>query len=131
MSNGSRARWVALGVVCAGSLMNVLDTTIVGVALPSIRADLGFSQASLAWVVNAYLLTYGGFLLLGGRLGDLFGQRRLFAAGISVFTLASLACGLAPGQGFLIAARAVQGLGGAVASAVALSLIVSLSPRAG
>ena len=129
MSNGSRARWVALGVVCAGSLMNVLDTTIVGVALPSIRLDLGFSQASLAWVVNAYMLTYGGFLLLGGRLGDLFGQRRLFAAGISVFTAASLACGLAPGQGFLIAARAVQGLGGAVASAVALSLVLSLCPE--
>jgi EmrB/QacA subfamily drug resistance transporter len=129
MSNGSRARWVALGVVCAGSLMNVLDTTIVGVALPSIRLDLGFSQASLAWVVNAYMLTYGGFLLLGGRLGDLFGQRRLFAAGISVFTAASLACGLAPGQGFLIAARAVQGLGGAVASAVALSLVLSLFPE--
>jgi MFS family permease len=81
MSNGSRDRWIALGVVCAGSRMNVLDTTIVGVALPSIRAYLGFSQASLAWVVNAYLLTYGGFLLLGGRLGYLFGQRRQFAAG--------------------------------------------------
>jgi EmrB/QacA subfamily drug resistance transporter len=126
MRTGSRARWVALAVVCAGSLMNVLDTTIVGVALPAIRQDLGFSQASLAWVVNAYLLTYGGFLLLGGRLGDLFGRRRLFAAGITVFTLASLACGLARGQGLLIAARAVQGLGGAVASAVALSLVVSL-----
>jgi MFS family permease len=102
-------RWVALAVVCAGSLMNVLDTTIVGVALPAIRLDLGFSQVSLAWVVNAYLLTYGGFLLLGGRLGDLFGQRRLFVAGIGVFTAASLACALAGGQGWLIASRAVQG----------------------
>jgi EmrB/QacA subfamily drug resistance transporter len=126
-----RGRWVALAVVCTGSLMNVLDTTIVGVALPAIRHDLGFSQASLAWVVNAYLLAYGGFLLLGGRLGDLFGHRRLFTAAISVFTLASLACGLATGQGFLLAARAVQGLGGAVASAVALSLVVSLFPEPG
>lgn len=131
MSTSSRARWVALAVVCGGSLMNVLDTTIVGVALPAIRADLGFSPASLAWVVNAYLLTYGGFLLLGGRLGDLFGHRRLFAAGTGMFTAASLACGLAGGQGFLLAARAVQGLGGAVASAVALSLVVSLFPEPG
>jgi EmrB/QacA subfamily drug resistance transporter len=131
MFDGSRARWVALAVVCAGSLMNVLDTTIVGVALPAIRLDLGFSQVSLAWVVNAYLLTYGGFLLLGGRLGDLFGQRRLFVAGIGVFTAASLACALAGGQGWLIAARAVQGLGGAVASATALSLIVSLFTEPG
>jgi EmrB/QacA subfamily drug resistance transporter len=129
MSTGSRASWLVLAVVCAGALMNVLDTTIVGVALPVIRQDLGFSQASLAWVVNAYLLTYGGFLLLGGRCGDLFGHRRLFTAGIAVFTLASLACGLAQSRGFLLAARAVQGLGGAVASAVALSLIVSLFPE--
>jgi EmrB/QacA subfamily drug resistance transporter len=125
-SPASRARWVALAVVCAGCLMNVLDTTIVGVALPAIKDDLGFTQASLAWVINAYLLTYGGFLLLGGRLGDLFGHRRLFTAGTAAFTLASLACGLAPSQPVLLAARAVQGLGGAVASAVALSLIVSL-----
>jgi EmrB/QacA subfamily drug resistance transporter len=124
----SRARWVALAVVCTGSLMNVLDTTIVGVALPAIRGDLGFSQASLAWVVNAYLLAFGGFLLLGGRLGDLFGYRRMFSAGIAVFTLASLACGLAAGQQMLLAARAVQGLGGAAASAAALSLVVSLFP---
>jgi EmrB/QacA subfamily drug resistance transporter len=129
--DNSRARWVALAVVCTGSLMNVLDTTIVGVALPAIRQDLGFSQASLAWVVNAYLLTFGGFLLLGGRLGDLFGHRRLFAAGIGLFTLASLACGLATGQGYLLAARAVQGLAGAVASAVALSIVVSLFPEPG
>jgi MFS family permease len=131
MNAGSRARWVALAVVCTGSLMNVLDTTIVGVALPAIRGDLGFSQTSLAWVVNAYLLAFGGFLLLGGRLGDLFGHRRMFAVGIGVFTVASLACGLAGGQGFLLAARAVQGFGGAVASAVALSLVVSLFPEPG
>ena len=106
--------------------MIVLDSTIVNVALPSIRADLGFSETSLAWVVNAYLLTFGGFLLLGGRLGDLFGHRRLFLAGISLFTVASLACGLATSQEFLIAARAVQGLGGAVVSVVALSLIMLL-----
>jgi EmrB/QacA subfamily drug resistance transporter len=106
--------------------MIVLDTTIVNVALPSIRADLGFSQTSLVWVVNAYMLTFGGFLLLGGRLGDLFGHRRLFLLGITLFTLASLACGLANAQAPLIAARAVQGLGGAVVSAVALSLIMNL-----
>ena len=87
----ARTRWLALYVLCAASLMIVLDVTIVGVALPSIREDLGFSETSLAWVVNAYLLTYGGFLLLGGRLGDLFGQRRLFLIGITLFTLASLA----------------------------------------
>lgn len=121
-----RKRWLALYVLCLGSLMIVLDATIVNVALPSIRADLEFSQTSLAWVVNAYLLTFGGFLLLGGRLGDLFGHRKLFLAGITLFTLASLACGLANSQGFLIAARAVQGLGGAVASAVALSLMMTL-----
>src|ERR671938_718771 len=101
-------RWIALYVLCLASLMIVLDMTIVNVALPSIRADLGFSETSLAWVVNAYLLTYGGFLLLGGRLGDLLGQRRLFLAGIALFTLASLTCGLATTQGVLVAARAVQ-----------------------
>src|SRR5881396_4143327 len=112
----ARTRWLALYVLCLASLMIVLDVTIVGVALPSIRDDLGFSQTSLAWVVNAYLLTYGGFLLLGGRLGDFFGHRRLFLLGIIVFTLASLACGLATSQGFLIAARSVQGIGGAISS---------------
>src|SRR5439155_7988098 len=121
-----RTRWLALYVLTLGSLMIVLDVTIVNVALPSIREDLGFSETSLAWVVNAYLLTYGGFLLLGGRLGDLYGHRRLFLAGITLFTLASLACGLATTQGFLIAARSVQGIGGAVASAVSLSLMVNL-----
>jgi EmrB/QacA subfamily drug resistance transporter len=126
MSEHDRTRWLALYVLCAGSLMIVLDTTIVNVALPSIRTDLGFSETSLAWVVNAYLLTFGGFLLLGGRLGDLFGHRRMFLAGITLFTLASAACGLAGSQNFLIAARAVQGLGGAVASAVSLSLMMNL-----
>jgi EmrB/QacA subfamily drug resistance transporter len=122
----TRTRWLALYVLCLGSLMIVLDVTIVNVALPSIRQDLGFSETSLAWVVNAYLLTYGGFLLLGGRLGDLFGHRRLFVAGITLFTVSSLACGLATTQGLLIAARAVQGVGGAVASAVSLSLMMTL-----
>jgi EmrB/QacA subfamily drug resistance transporter len=121
-----RTRWLALYVLCLGDLMIVLDATIVNVALPSIRADLGFSSASLAWVLNAYLLTFGGFLLLGGRLGDLFGHRRLFLIGIALFTLASLACGLSTSQNTLIAARAVQGLGGAVVSAVALSLLLLL-----
>jgi EmrB/QacA subfamily drug resistance transporter len=121
-----RNRWLALYVLTLASLMIVLDATIVNVALPSIREDLGFTETSLAWVVNAYLLTYGGFLLLGGRLGDLFGHRRLFLAGITLFTLASLTCGLATTQGLLIAARAVQGVGGAVASAVSLSLMMNL-----
>src|SRR2546430_7798305 len=131
MTMNSRTRWYALVVLCMGSLMIVLDTTIVNVALPSIRADLGFSESSLAWVVNAYLLTFGGFLLLGGRLGDLFGHRRLFLIGIVLFTLASLACGLSTSQGTLIAARAVQGLGGAVVSAVALSLVMTLFTETG
>jgi EmrB/QacA subfamily drug resistance transporter len=126
MTLEGRKRWWALIVLCLGSLMIVLDSTIVNVALPSIREDLGFSQTSLAWVVNAYLLTFGGFLLLGGRLGDLFGHRRLFLIGISLFTLASAACGLATTQGFLVTARAVQGLGGAIASAVSLSLMMTL-----
>jgi EmrB/QacA subfamily drug resistance transporter len=119
-------RWLALAVLCLGNLMIVLDTTIVNVALPSIRVDLGFSAAALAWVVNAYLLTFGGFLLLGGRLGDLYGQRRLFLVGLVLFTLASLACGVASTQGLLVAARAAQGIGGAVVAAVALSLIMNL-----
>ncbi len=121
-----RHRWLALVIVCLGYLMIVLDVTIVGVALPSIRADLGFSESSLAWVANAYLLTFGGFLLLAGRLGDLFGHRRLFLIGIALFTLASLGCGLATSQAMLVGSRAVQGLGGAIVSAVALSLIVTL-----
>ena len=126
MTLDSRTRWLALYVLCLGDLMIVLDGTIVNVALPSIRDDLGFSQTSLAWVVNAYLLTFGGFLLLGGRLGDLFGHRRLFLIGVSIFTAASLACGIASSQEMLIAARAVQGVGGAIVSAVALSLLMTL-----
>src|SRR6188472_838353 len=127
MSNlDARTRWLALYVLCLATLMIVLDVTIVGVALPSIKDDLGFSETTLAWVVNGYLLTYGGFLLLGGRLGDLFGHRRLFLIGIALFTVASLACGLSTTQWMLIGARTVQGLGGAVASAVSLSLMMTL-----
>ena len=122
----ARTRWLALYVLCLGDLMIVLDGTIVNVALPSIQDDLGFTQESLAWVVNAYLLTFGGFLLLGGRLGDLFGHRRLFLGGIALFTVASLACGLATSQAMLVGARAIQGVGGAVVSAVALSLLMML-----
>src|SRR3954447_2946876 len=127
----TRTRWLALYVLCLATLMIVLDTTIVNVALPSIRADLGFSQTSLAWVVNAYTLTYAGLLLLGGRLGDLFGHRRLFLMGIGLFTVSSLACGLATSQAMLVSARAVQGVGGAVASAVSLSLTMTLFTEAG
>jgi EmrB/QacA subfamily drug resistance transporter len=126
MTMERRHRWLALIVLCMGDLMIVLDTTIVNVALPSIKDSLGFSEASLAWVVNAYMLTFGGFMLLGGRLGDLFGHRRLFVAGIGLFTAASLACGLAGSQAMLVVARGVQGLGGAIVAAVALSLIMTL-----
>jgi len=122
----SNKRWLTLIILCLGELMIVLDTTIVNVALPSIRADLAFTETTLVWVVNAYMLTFGGFLLLGGRLGDLFGQRKLFLLGIVLFTGASLACGIANSQSMLICARAIQGLGGAVVSAVALSLIMNL-----
>src|SRR6185295_3138974 len=121
-----RKRWLAFYVLCCSVLMIVLDTTIVNVALPSIREDLRFTETSLVWVVNAYMLTFGGFLLLGGRLGDLYGHRRLFLLGLTLFTLASLACGISLSQEQLIGARAVQGLGGAVVSAVALSLIMNL-----
>ncbi len=126
-----RNRWLALYMLCAGELMIVLDTTVVNVALPSIQADLGFSEAALVWVVNAYMVTYGGLLLLGGRLGDLYGRRRLFLMGTTLFTVASLACGLANSQELLIAARAVQGVGGAVVSAIAMSLIMGLFSEAG
>jgi EmrB/QacA subfamily drug resistance transporter len=126
MTLDNRTRWLALYILCLGDLMIVLDSTIVNVALPSIREDLGFSQTSLAWVVNAYLLTFGGFLLLGGRLGDLYGHRRMFLIGISLFTVASVACGVSTTTGLLIAARAVQGFGGAIVSAVALSLMMNL-----
>jgi EmrB/QacA subfamily drug resistance transporter len=130
-AESARRRWWAMYVLCLGVLMIVLDTTIVNVALPSIRTDLKFTETSLVWVVNAYMLTFGGFLLLGGRLGDLFGQRRMFLAGVALFTAASLACGIAPTQFTLVAARAVQGLGGAVVSAVGLSLIMTMFTDAG
>lgn len=133
MSHGidNQKRWLALVLLCLGELMIVLDSTIVNVALPSIRSDLNFSETGLVWVVNAFLLTFGGFLLLGGRLGDLYGHRRIFLSGIVVFTLASVCCGLANSQLLLITARAVQGVGGAIVSAVALSLIMNLFPETG
>jgi EmrB/QacA subfamily drug resistance transporter len=121
-----RKRWLAFYLLCAGEFMIVIDTTIINVALPSIQADLAFSDAALVWVVNAYMVTYGGFLLLGGRLGDLYGQRRLFLLGTALFTAASLVCGLSGSQALLVGARTVQGLGGAVVSAIALSLIMNL-----
>ena len=121
-----RKRWLAFWLLCMGELMIVLDTTVVNVALPSIQTDLAFSDASLVWVVNAYMVTYGGFLLLGGRLGDLYGQRRFFLLGTALFTAASLVCGLATSQTLLVGARVVQGLGGAAVSAIALSLIMNL-----
>jgi len=124
--NDKQARWLALYVLCLGDLMIVLDTNIVNVALPSIQADLGFSQTALAWVVNAYMLTFGGFLLLSGRLGDLFGNKRVFLGGVVSFTAASIACGIAPSPLLLVLGRAVQGLGGAAVSAVALALIMGL-----
>jgi MFS family permease len=127
----NRLRWLALYVLCLGDLMIVLDVSIVGVALPSIRTDLGFSESSLAWVVNAYLITFGGFLLLGGRFGDLFGHRRLFILGIALFTAASLACGLATTQELLVGARAIQGIAAAVVSAVALSIVMTLFTEPG
>jgi EmrB/QacA subfamily drug resistance transporter len=123
-----RRRWTALIVLCAGMLMIVLDATIVNVALPSIQDDLGFSQSSLAWVVNAYLITFGGLLLLAGRLGDLLGRRRVFMVGLAVFTAASLLCGVAQSQGVLIASRFAQGVGGALTSAVILGMIVTMFP---
>jgi len=123
-----RSRWLALVVLCAGMLMIVLDATIVNVALPSIQRDLGFSQASLAWVVNAYLIPFGGLLLLAGRLGDLVGRKRVFIAGLAVFTVASLLCGVSGSQQALIGARLVQGVGGALTSTVILGVIVTMFP---
>ena len=119
-------RWLALAVLCAGMLMIVLDATIVNVALPAIQRDLGFGQSSLAWVVNAYLIAFGGVLLLAGRLGDLIGRRRVFLTGLAVFTGASLACGISGSQETLIVARFVQGVGGAMTSAVILGMIVTM-----
>ncbi len=122
-------RWVALTVLCVGVLMIILDATIVNVALPSIQSDLGFSQSSLAWVVNAYLISFGGLLLLAGRLGDLLGRRRIFLMGLTLFTAASLVCGLADSQGLLVGARFVQGIGGAMTAAVILGMIVTMFPE--
>jgi len=127
--NEQRRRWVALAVVCMGQLMMVLDGTIVNVALPSMQRDLGFSQANLAWVLDAYLIAFGSFLLLAGRLGDLLGRKRMFLSGVVMFTLASVACGLAGDQVVLIVARFGQGLGGAVASAAVLALLVTDFPE--
>src|SRR5256714_15049666 len=116
-AQGGRSRWLALYTLCAGMLMIVLDVTVVNVALPAIQDDLGFTSSSLAWVVNAYLIAFGGLLLLAGRLGDLLGRRTIFLAGLAVFTVASLVCGLAQSEGMLVAARFVQGIGGAVTPA--------------
>jgi EmrB/QacA subfamily drug resistance transporter len=124
-----RRRWTALVVLCVGMLMIVLDATIVNVALPSIRDDLGFSQPSLAWVVNAYLITFGGLLLLAGRLGDLVGRKSVFMVGLAVFTLASLLCGVAQSQEMLVGARFLQGAGGALTSAGILGMIVTMFPE--
>jgi EmrB/QacA subfamily drug resistance transporter len=124
-----RSRWMALVVLCVGMLMIVLDATVVNVALPSIQEDLGFSQSSLAWVVNAYLIAFGGLLLLAGRLGDLISRRGVFLAGLGVFSVASFLCGAAQSQEMLIAARFVQGVGGAMASAVILGMIVTMFPE--
>src|SRR3954454_23813436 len=123
-------RWLALYVLCVGMLMIVLDATIVNVALPTIQEDLGFSQNDLAWVVNAYLIAFGGLLLLSGRIGDLIGQRRIFLIGLAVFTGASLLCALSQSKGLLIGARFVQGVGGALTSAVILGMIVTMFPAA-
>src|ERR687887_1435093 len=128
-SNPDRVRWIALAVVCLGQLMMVLDATIVNVALPSIQADLQFSPANLTWVIDGYMIAFGSFLLLAGRLGDLLGRKRIFLSGLVLFVAASAVCGLAQGQLMLIAARFVQGLGGAVASSVILAIIVTEFPK--
>ena len=116
-------------VVCLAQLMILLDTTIVNVALPEIQRELGFTQGNLTWVVNAFLITFGSFLLLAGRLGDLFGRKRVFIAGVVLFTTASALCGLAPNQGALIAARFLQGVGAAVQASVILAIIVTEFPQ--
>ncbi len=124
-----RNRWIALYVLCAGVLMIVLDVTVVNVALPSVQRDLGFTQSSLAWVVNAYLIAFGGLLLLAGRFGDILGGKRVFMAGLCVFTTASFVCGIADSQTMLVIARFVQGIGGAMTSAVVLGMIVTMFPE--
>ena len=131
MTPADRRRWLALYTLCAGVLMIVLDATIVNVALPNIAADLAFSPNDLSRVVNAYLVAFGGLLLLAGRVGDLFGQRRVFLAGLEVFVGSSLACALATAPWMLVAARLTQGVGGALTSAVVLGMIVSLFPDPG
>src|SRR4051812_21849233 len=128
MAINDRSRWIALYVLCVGMLMIVLDATVVNVALPTIQDDLGFSTSSLAWVVNAYLIAFGGLLLLAGRLGDLIGRRTIFLSGLAVFTTASLLCGIADSQGLLVGARFLQGIGGAMTSAVILGMIVTMFP---
>src|SRR5215216_6702736 len=124
-ASGETSRWLVLVIVCLAQFMVVLDATVVNVALPSIQADLGFSAANLQWVINGYTLVFGGFLLLGGRAGDLFGRRRLFLAGVAIFSFASLLNGLATSDTWLVAARALQGLGGALVSPAALSIITT------
>jgi EmrB/QacA subfamily drug resistance transporter len=131
MTQTDRSRWIALVVLCTGMLMIILDSAIVNVALPPIQSDLGFSQSSLTWVVNAYLIPFGGLLLLAGRLGDLIGRRTIFLAGLVVFTLASLACGLAESQEMLVGARFAQGLGGALTSSVILGIIITMFTKPG
>src|SRR6186997_1419273 len=128
-TTNDRSRWVALYVLCVGVLMIVLDATVVNVALPSIQEDLGFTQSTLAWVVNGYLIAFGGLLLLSGRLGDLIGRRRVFLFGLALFTAASLLCGFASSQELLVAARFIQGIGGALTSAVILGMIVTMFPE--
>jgi EmrB/QacA subfamily drug resistance transporter len=127
--SNTRNRWIALGLICLSSLMIVLDATIVNVALPSIQRDLGFSQSSLAWVFNAYLLTFGGLMLLAGRAADLLGRRRVLVWGIALFTAASLMCGLAGSPTMLVMARGIQGIGGSIVTAVSLSMVVALFPK--
>jgi EmrB/QacA subfamily drug resistance transporter len=129
-ATSDRRRWMGLAVVCLAQLMIILDTTIVNVALPSIQRDLHFTQGNLTWVINGFLVTYGSFLLLAGRLGDLLGRKRVFLAGIVVFTAASALCGAAPSQGFLIVARLIQGVGGALQASVILAIIVTEFPEA-
>src|SRR5882672_1999575 len=129
--DSERSRWIALVVLCAGALMIILDMTIVNVALPSMQHDLHFSQSSLAWVVNAYLITFGGLLLLAGRLGDLLGRRNMFLVGLAVFVAASALCGASQSEGMLIGARLLQGIGGAMTSAVILGMIVTMFPEQG
>jgi EmrB/QacA subfamily drug resistance transporter len=129
-SSDDRRRWFALAVVCLAQLMIVLDTTIVNVALPAIQRDLGFGQGNLTWVVNGFLVTFASFLLLAGRLGDLFGRRRVFLAGVTLFTVASLLCGLAPSQDALIGARLLQGVGAAMQASVILAIIATEFPEA-